>query len=266
MYNNGTIIVSGTTFDGNTVNSGAIASCAAIYGYGGAVFNDLQRDFFSSGNTYTNNAAYNGGAVYNYSEYGQASFTGDTFDANLGCTAATGCPTSGCTSTCTSYAYGYGGAIYDDYGPGVTIAGSVFKGNVAGGNSPGSYGYGGALYLDEGSPSVTGSTFIGNLAGGGTSNKSEGYGGAMYWCGSSAGMQLNNDTFTGNKAGGDYYGEGGAIEACDPFSGSNDTFTGNVAFGNGSAQESNGEGEGGAIYEDDGLALSDSSSVQAERR
>jgi predicted outer membrane repeat protein len=253
VYNDGALIVSGTTFDGNSVDT-TKSSC--IYGYGGAVFNDTNGLFFSSGNVYTNNAAYDGGAVYNYSEYGQATFTGDLFNGNLGCTAATGCATSGCSSTCTSYAEGDGAAIYDDSGPGVTITSSVFENNVVGGGTPGSYGYGGALYLDTGSPAVTGSTFTNNLAGGGVSNESEGYGGAVYWCGSSAGMHLNNDTFTGNAAGGDYYGQGGAIDTCEPFSGSNDTFTSNAAFGNGSVQSSNGEAEGGAIYDDDGMALS----------
>ena len=71
IYNDATLIVSGTTFDGNTVNSD-FASC--IYGYGGAVFNDYYGIFLSTGNLYTNNAAYEGGAVFNYSEYGQASF------------------------------------------------------------------------------------------------------------------------------------------------------------------------------------------------
>ena len=253
VYNAGTLIVSGTTFDSNSVTS-SFASC--LYGYGGAVFNDTHGIFFSSGNTYKNNAAYSGGAVYNYSEYGQATFTSDTFTGNLGCTAATGCPTSGCSTSCTSYADGYGGAIYDDEGPGVTITGSVFNGNVVGGNTPGAYGYGGAVYLDTGSPSVTGSTFTNNVAGGGSSNESEGYGGAVYWCGSSQGMQINNDAFTGNQAGGDYYGQGGAIDTCEPFSGSNDTFTSNAAFGNGSAQISSGDAEGGAVYDDDGMNLS----------
>ena len=89
-----------------------------------------------------------------------------------------------------------------------------------------------------------------------SSNESEGYGGAVYWCGSSQGMQINNDAFTGNQAGGDYYGQGGAIDTCEPFSGSNDTFTSNAAFGNGSAQISSGEAEGGAVYDDDGMNLS----------
>ena len=78
------------------------------------------RTLLSSGNLYTNNGAYYGGAVANYSEYGQASFSGDTFLANLGCTDATGCPTTGCNaSTCTSYATGYGACNFRQiYGPG----------------------------------------------------------------------------------------------------------------------------------------------------
>ncbi|HTA40130.1 MAG TPA: hypothetical protein VK760_13685, partial [Candidatus Acidoferrales bacterium] len=255
VYNNATLIVSGSTFDGNSVTS-AFASCT--YGYGGAILNDLNGTLLSSGNVYTNNGAYDGGAVANYSEYGQASFTGDTFKSNLGCTDATGCPTTGCTSTCTSYAEGNGAAIYDDYGPGVTITGCVFDGNIAGGNTPEAYGEGGALYLDEGSPSITNSTFSNNVAGGGSSNESEGEGGAIYWDGSTAGMVINNDKFIGNRAGGDYYGDGGAINAYDPFTGTGDTFTSNVAFGSGSPQYSDGYSEGGAIYQDDGMLLTNS--------
>ena len=254
IYNDATLIVSGTTFDGNTVSSD-FSSC--IQGYGGAVFNDYYGIFLSTGNLYTNNAAYEGGAVFNYSEYGQASFESDTFNGNLGCTAATGCPTTGCTTSCTAYAEGYGAAIYDEYGPGVNIDSSVFENNVVGGNTPDGYGEGGALYLDEGGPTVTNSTFTGNVAGGGSSNESEGYGGAIYWDGSRV-MQLTNDKFTSNVAGGDYYGEGGAINAYEPFSGNNDTFTSNVALGSGSEQYTDGECEGGAIYQDDGLTLTNS--------
>lgn len=255
VYNNATLIVSGTTFDGNSVASD-VSTC--LYGAGGAVFNDVNGTFVSTGNLYTNNSAYEGGAVFNYSEYGQASFTSDTFKANTGCTATSGCPTSGCTSSCTSYAQGYGAAIYDDYGPGVIITGSVLDNNVDGGNSPEAYGEGGALYLDAGSPSITNSSFTSNVAGGGSSDYSEGYAGAIYWCGSSQGMQLNNDKFISNQASGDEYGEGGAIESCEPVSGSNDTFTSNVALGSGSVQYPDGYSEGGAIYQDDGLTLSSS--------
>ena len=255
IYNNATLSVSGTTFDGNAVVTN-IASC--IYGYGGAIFNDIHGVLTSSGNTYTNNGAYEGGAVYNYSEYGQASFSGDTFHANTGCTAAIGCPTSGCATTCTSIAEGYGAAIYDDYGPGISVTNCLFENNVVGGVSGGSYGEGGALYLDEGAVTISGSTFTSNLAGGGATNESEGEGGAIYWDGSSSGLRLINDTFTGNAAGGDDHGEGGAINAYYPITGSGDTFTSNVAFGNGSAQYMNGEAEGGAIYEDDGLNLTGS--------
>jgi hypothetical protein len=255
IYNNGTLNVSGTIFDGNTVGSD-FASC--IYGYGGAIFNDIHGVLTSSGNTYTNNAGYNGGAVYNYGEYGQATFAHDTFDANLGCTAATGCPTSGCTTTCTSSAQGEGAAIYDDYGTGIAVTSCIFENNVAGGNTPDSYGEGGALYLTEGSVTITGSTFSNNLAGGGTTNESEGYGGAIYWDGSGAGLHLTSDTFTNNRASGDRVGEGGAIEASEPIVGSADTFTGNVATGSGSAQYADGYAQGGAIDEDDGLSMSGS--------
>ena len=82
-------------------------------------------------------------------------------DSNTGCTVASGCLDTGCTTRrAPSYAEGYGTAIYDDYGPGVSIASYAwFTGVVAGGETAGSYGEGGALYLDEGQVNITNSSF-----------------------------------------------------------------------------------------------------------
>jgi hypothetical protein len=243
IYNNGTLTISGTTFDGNVAPT--VFGC--YYGSGGAIYNDVNGVLTSSGDTYTNNSAYYGGAVYNYSEYGSASFTGDTFATNTGCSAASGCATTGCTpgGHCTVYPYGYGGAIYDDYGPGVNVSGSTFSNNAVG-YGPDGYGEGGALYLNSGNPSVTGSTFTGNYAGGGTTNCAAGYGGAIVHY--SNALELDNDAFTGNVAGGDYYGYGGAIYSDATIHGSGDTFTSNAALGSGSSCETNGYGEGGALF------------------
>jgi hypothetical protein len=258
VYNSGTLNISGTTFDGNTAASNFFPSGTNCeYGLGGAIYNDSNGVLTSSGDIYTNNSAYEGGAIYNDAYAGQMTFTSDTFTSNTGCTATTGCPSSGCVSgsTCASESYGYGAGIYDDDGPGATISGSVFSNNVVG-NSPDGNGDGGALYLETGSPSVTGSTFSGNVAGGGTSNCASGEGGAMYVDASS--LQLSNDTFTSNSAGGDSYGDGGAIYSYTTMTGNTDSFTGNTATGTGSACSNNGEAEGGAIYSDDGVSLSSS--------
>ena len=231
VYNDGSLVVTGTTFDSNSVSS-----LCGYTGYGGAIYNDSDGSVVSSGSVYSNNHGQDGGAVYNDGAYGQASFTNDKFMSNVGCTTATGCVTGGCTATamCSSYAQGDGGAIYDADGPGITVTSSTFSGNVAGGASPSSEGNGGAIYLAAGSPLITGSTFSGNLAGGGNSSCSYGYGGAIY---EDAGgpVEIDKDIFTGNKAGGDYYSSGGAIyNDSNPDNGSGDTFTNNETFATGS--------------------------------
>jgi hypothetical protein len=250
VYNNGTLVVSGSTFDSNMVSSVWTTSSPCYEGYGGAIYNDEYGTLISSGSTYSNNGAYYGGAVYNYSTYGQATFTGDTFTGNFGCTDVNGCVTTHCViaSTCTVYAYGDGVAIYDDAGPGITITDSTFSNNVAGGSTQEASGYGGALDLETGNPVITGTTFSGNLAGGGSSNCATGYGGAIYEDVGNP-IVLNNDTFTNNQAGGDEEGEGGAIYNDDsPDQGTNDTFTGNVAYGTGSDCDTYSEAYGGAVY------------------
>jgi predicted outer membrane repeat protein len=261
VYNHGSLTVSGSTFDSNVLQNNF---ACALWSYGGAIYNDQDGTLVSTGNTYSNNSAYRGGAVYNNSTLGQATFTSDTFTANLGCTAATGCVVGGCGvglgSTCSSYAVGSGAALYDAAGPGVTITSSTFSQNVAGGRVTNSYGYGGAIYLGAGSPTVTGSTFTGNLAGGGTSNCSIGDGGAIYENASNT-LELDNDTFTNNSAGGDEYGNGGAVyNGNDPDRGSNDTFVSNTTFGTGggSGCDPNAEASGGAIYADYGVTLTSS--------
>jgi hypothetical protein len=230
LYNSGLLAMTDTAFDSNVA-----ANAAGFIGSGGAIYNDKTGSIASSGNAFTNNAAQEGGAVFNNGT-GPISFTNDAFSANLGCTAATGCPSVGCstpTSPCTSSAVGLGAAIFDDKGPGVTITGSNFTDNVAGGNAPSSVGEGGALALVTGSPSVASSTFTGNIAGGGTTNCSRGIGGAIIWIAAGT-LQLNNDTFSGNQASGDALGEAGAVAGA-AITGSNDAFGSNSALSPGSA-------------------------------
>jgi hypothetical protein len=261
VYNHGSLSVSGSTFDSNVLQNDAPCSS---FSYGAAIYNDQYGTLVSSGNTYSNNSAYEGAAVYNNSAFGQASFTGDTFTGNSGCTVSTGCAVSGCGtgsgSGCTTAPTGFGAAIYDAAGPGVTIASSTFSSNVVGGVATSSSGDGGALYLATGSPSVTASSFSGNVAGGGTSNCSFGEGGAIYEDAASV-LELDNDTFTGNSAGGDSYGYGGAIyNNNDPDHGSGNTFSSNTVFatGGGSGCAPSPVAAGGAVYAGYGISMSSS--------
>ncbi|MBV8582750.1 MAG: hypothetical protein JO241_02045, partial [Candidatus Eremiobacteraeota bacterium] len=263
VYNHGVLTVTATNFDSNVLTSNFFPSGTHCqYSDGGAIYNDEYGTMTVTGSVFTNNSAYEGGAVYNNSSYGSATFTNDTFSFNTGCTATTGCPVSGCSGNgCTSYAIGYGAAIYDGNGAGVTIATSAFSYNAVGGVVQNSTGEGGALYLDTGNPTITGSTFSYNLAGGGTSNCSYGEGGAI-WEDADNTIELDNDTFTGNEAGGDYYGYGGAIyNDNNADKGSGNAFRSNTAFGGGSTctLAHDGNGEGGAIYADYGISMSNSS-------
>jgi hypothetical protein len=255
LYNNGVLTITGTTFDSNSVSD----NCAG-QGEGGAIYNDTNGSMTVTNSTFSNNAGGYGGAIYNDGSSGQATFTSDAFTGNQGCTSANGCATSGCSlpNSCTTYAYGYGAAIYDGGGPGVSIATSTFTNNVAGGKTPSSEGYGGALYLATGSPIVTGSTFTGNLAGGGTSNCSYGYGGGIYESASNT-LELDNDIFTSNVASGDEDGYGGAVyNNSQPDHGSGNTFTSNVAVASGSLCEQYPDAYGAALYAYYGISMSGS--------
>jgi len=257
VYNNGTLTITGTTFDSNTVSDDGTCS---TYGYGGAIYNDTNGSIFSSNSVYSNNGAGDGGAIYNTGTYGQVSFNGDKFTSNFGCNQHNGCATSGCAtaSSCSVYAYGYGSAIQDADGPGATITNTTFTNNIAGGNQGSGYGYGGALYLVTGSPLITKSTFTGNVAGGSFSHCGEGYGGAIYEDADGP-VELDNDTFSSNQATGDEYGEGGAVYNDDQSDkGSGNNFTGNVALAPGSDCEDYPEAYGGALYAYYGINMNNS--------
>lgn len=274
MYNDGTVNIIGTTFDGNSVANTCTAADGGgglgNDGSGGAIYNDTDGSLFiSGGSVFSNNAAAEGGAIYNDGTYGQVSVTSSTFTGNSGCTSVNGCAAYGCTlgSGCSVYAYGDGSAIYDVSGPGITITNSTFSNNVAGGNSQDSEGYGGALDLEGTAPLITGSTFSGNLAGGGT-NCSGGQGGAIYEEAGSP-LVLNNNTFLNNTASGDegiyfssfheYLNAGGAIfNYAEPDQGSNNTFTGNATIGTGSVCETEPYVYGGTVFAYYGISMSNS--------
>ncbi|HZZ00610.1 MAG TPA: choice-of-anchor Q domain-containing protein [Candidatus Baltobacteraceae bacterium] len=251
VYNDGALTVSGTTFTGNVVRTN-IGSC--ITGEGGAIFNDLAGTLSSTNDTYDSNSAALGGAVYNAGA-GGVTFTNDTFTGNTGCTAASGCPTTSCGATnCASFAIGEGAAIYDA-GVGITVTGSKFISNVAGGKTAGSQGQGGAIYLNSALPSITGSTFTSNLAGGGTSSCSGGEGGAIFAMNA---VEIDNDTFKDNTASGDNTSGGGAIVSAMSISGTGDVFTGNTVSASGGACTTNAQALGGAAYAGTTLSFSGS--------
>jgi hypothetical protein len=276
MYNNGTVNIIGTTFDGNSVANTCTeangGSGLGNYGEGGAIYNDVDGSLFiSGGSVFSNNAASEGGAIYNDGTYGQVSVDSSQFAANSGCGSANGCAPYNCSlgNGCSVYAFGDGSAIYDVSGPGVTITNSAFTNNVAGGKSEDSEGYGGALDLEGTAPLITGSTFSGNLAGGGT-NCSGGQGGAIYEEASSP-LELDNNKFLNNTASGDegfsmyiflhthYVIAGGAIfNYSEPDQGSNNTFTGNSAVATGGPCEEEPYVIGGTIFANYGISMSNS--------
>lgn len=241
VYNTGVLATSHTTFSGNVVRS-SISTCTV--GEGGAIFNDAGGTMSSTDDTYTNNSAGAGGAVYN-AGLGAATFTGDSFTGNTGCTANSGCPTSGCSAKlCTSYAAGQGAAI-NDAGTGITVTASTFTDNVAGGKTAASVGQGGAIYLSSALPSITKSTFTGNLAGGGSTSCSTGAGGAIF---STNAFEIDNDTFKNNAAIGDSMALGGAVAGGDAITAGSDAFSGNESISQGGPCSNKAEGIGGGIY------------------
>lgn len=212
----GTLTISGSTFNSNSVPNNAAKPCC-----GGAIEMDGNSSTISN-STFTNNSATGyGGAILNNSVYSMT-ISSSTFVSN--------------TAT-----YGYGGAIYNTNGS-LYVAGSTFTGNVTtsgccGGaissrgssfilnisnstfsrNNTGSNCCGGAIYdTILGGLSITGSTFNGNSVGGCC-------GGAL----DVADGQIANSTFFGNSAG----SHGGALYSYigSPIGVTNATFSNNSA-------------------------------------
>jgi hypothetical protein len=239
VYNAGIMISDGTTYAANVVFSDTVT---CVQGEGAAIYSAPQATLSSSNDTFKQNSAYQGAGI-DYEGTAPLIVTKDAFIDNTGCTATSGCPTTGCTGTgCTTNAEGIGIGIFAE-GP-IIVTSSTFTGNIAGGSSNGSNGDGAAIAAAATSL-VTASTFTSNLAGGGTADCSNAGGGAIFAAGP---LEVDDDTFTGNKAQGDSTGVGGAIAATTSVTGTNDTFTSNVASGYGSACAASADGLGGAVY------------------
>jgi hypothetical protein len=256
VYNHALLTVTNSTFDSNQLQNNFYLGCQ--YSAGGGIYNDQSGTLTVTGSTFSNNAAYRGGAVYNNSAYGSASFASDTFENNAGCTEQTGCAISGCSGNgCTSNPYGEGAAIFDNGGQGISVTNSTFSNNVAGGVSLSSGGTGGALFLGVGAPTIASSTFSGNIAGGGTTNCSVGNGGAIA-TNTAVTLEIDNDTFVNNQATGDLRGKAGAVDGLGAIVGTNDTFSANAATASGSTCTVAGSFQAfaGALYAGNGLRLS----------
>ncbi|HEY1976417.1 MAG TPA: choice-of-anchor Q domain-containing protein [Candidatus Baltobacteraceae bacterium] len=251
IYNGaaGTIDITNAAFTGNGAqqgDGGAVSSANSAAGW--TIAND----------TFTNNSAAYGGAV---GVDTAGTLTSDTFTTNggypgdgatippygfgagvyaQGALTVTNCIFNGNVAGggTQAFAYGFGGAIEADNAA-LTVSGSTFKNNVAGGaSSSGSTGEGGAIdttSLSALAVSITNSTFTGNIAGGGSAGTSYGYGGAINTEAYNT-LALNGSTFTSNTAGGDGYGNGGAIFIQADLNGGSDTFSKNAATGTSASQ------------------------------
>ena len=198
INNGGTLEVSSSKFDGNL----------ARY-YGGAIYNIAYSLYgswaiTSSGNTYSNNQAYNGGAVYNSG--GEFKSTNDTFTKNIASIggailnqpASSGStPKTNLTITGSKFeensAY-YGGAILSSnsisestsgkiYNATTNIDGATFSKNVA-------QLYGGAIYFTNNKTTIENSKFDGNHA--------ELYGGALFIGSKEDVLTINSTEFLNN--------------------------------------------------------------------
>ena len=264
IYNEGTIKeFKGNTFTGNNAlqeyqsvtdntydDNGITVSQNSVYkshsGSGGAIYNK-NANLNIEGNTFENNTAAYGGAIFNEvpdenstanlnikdSKFINNSSYNENSDSG---TLTVGDKTY--TWNNEHYGLGSGGAIVS-YGD-TTIENSEFTGNTTGGD-------GGAMYV-SGNLTVKNSTFKNNIAKAnnkGTTynykgngeveqvdyNYDDGYGGAISHGGEN--LTIENSSFEGNVAGGE---GGGAISAGSTVANiTNSTFTSNSTTGSGGA-------------------------------
>lgn len=220
-----------------TLTNATLTNNASSDGEGGAVCNEAGGTLAVTSSTFAHNLAQNGGAIG--SESANTTVTNSTFTSNT----AVG-PTGAAEPA--------GGAIYSEND--ITIVGSTFTANVAGGNGT-DLAVGGAIAemaFTTSGLTVTNSTFTSNLAGIASAGDGEGDGGAIVDA-SGDSMTLAGDTFgaagAGNVASGTGYAYGGAIAS---ESGSSIVVNaGNVFLSNSATSPNAGsQSFGGAIYED----------------
>ena len=213
IYNLGTMLVDGSTFEGNGADDSDTNSS------GGAIENGAHGTLTVNNSTFTGNTAYQAGAVM--TNGGETDITGSTFTGNSAVAA--------------------GGAISTISGGTATVTGSTFTGNSAGTN-------GGAVHNSGGSTiTITDSTFGGTTTdedGNNTDANTAQNGGAIANDSAStvniSATDGNQTTFTSNKA----TNNGGAISNSGTLNINTPPVPGaKVVFDSNSAAAS-----GGAIY------------------
>ncbi|MEO7324725.1 MAG: choice-of-anchor Q domain-containing protein [Dokdonella sp.] len=190
----GTVRISGSTFDHNTVNtSGAVI---ASPGNGGAISNESNGLLYINNSTFTSNSAFDGGAIRgDSSSNGKIHITRSTFTGNNAL---------------------YGGAI-ENFGNELRLDDDKFNTNAAGN-------IGGALWSLGGLVTINGSEFTGNTA--------VATGGAVHCDGTN--FYVNASTFSGNTSNvpnTGFLNHGGAIYSACYTVISNSTFYNNSALG-----------------------------------
>lgn len=238
IYSNKDVIVSGSTFIGNTASK---VSLKVFSGYssecGGAICS--KSAVFSYNSIFKNNTAYgNGGAIFStYSYLGNSTFINNKATAMKGISAYGGAVRSkecmidlGCIFK-DNYSKDCGGAVYTDYVRS-DIVGCSFNGNHADDD-------GGCIYVNKKCDfKIMSSTFDKNFA-------IAGDGGAVYSDSKSSLITLTNSTFKGNYANGGIQRRfGGAVYSKGPLNIENSIFLDNWA-----------ENRGGAIYCDNTITF-----------
>jgi len=224
IYNDGgSVIVENSRFD---------TSSAGMRG--GAIYNETGEVQIKQNVTFTDNKAAgagDGGAISSFdsliirdSTFSRNSSTGDGGAIHIGAGTA-----QIFNSTLTSNSATNGGAIATEFAghAEVLISNSMISENSAG--------FGGGIYNVSATLTITNSTLSENQA---TS------GGGLYNAGGGGPTTINRSTFSGNRAGEGFRGDGGAIYAAGTIEIENSTVSGNKAF----TVTPEGHGLGGGIY------------------
>jgi predicted outer membrane repeat protein len=209
IFNNGTVTMTGSTFTGNSAdsggvifNNGTVTLTNSIFrnnssgGSGGVLFNSSTGTVTVTGSTFTGNSSGgSGGVIFNTNrlEVTGSTFTGNSANNNLGGGISNGGTLTMTGSTFTNNSARLGGGLSNGNGTEAIVNSCTFIGNQASGN-------GGAIY-DTGVLSLLNSTLQNNRAGGD--------GGGIYFGSSNA--KVSGSTFLSNSA-----TNGGAI-AVDVF-------------------------------------------------
>jgi hypothetical protein len=208
--NQGTLTVSGVILQGNSAST-----------FGGGILNETGASLTVNNSTFSGDNAAQGGALYNN---GTLVISGSILSNNTsnqgGAVQNSGTLTVQSSTLAGNSSTGTAGAIGNAATGNVTIVGSTFSNDTAGGASA----KGGAI-SSAGALSITQSNF--------TSNSAGNSGGAVYYSFVGSPLSITDTTFTTNTA-----PAGGALFAAAAASLTGGTFTGNSATVSGGAIES----------------------------